>query len=72
MGCYGIHALTQIIGMKPLKVSMSANVHPEFHVDLSSTCFFIDDQNRTAEISASMELPFIDRYEIIGPKGSTS
>ena len=70
VGCYGIHAITQIIGMKPNKVSMTGHIHPEFNVDLSSTCVFIDEQNRTAEVSASMELPFIDRYEIIGSQGS--
>ncbi|GAA0318389.1 Gfo/Idh/MocA family oxidoreductase [Oceanobacillus oncorhynchi subsp. oncorhynchi] len=70
VGCYGVHAVTQIFGMKPIKVSMSGNIHPDYHVDLTSTTVFIDEQHRTAEVSASMELPFIDRYEAIGPKGS--
>lgn len=70
VGCYGIHAITQIVGMKPVKLSMSGYIHPEYNVDLTSSCFMIDGQGRTAEVSASMELPFIDRYEIIGQKGS--
>ena len=70
VGCYGMHAVTQIIGFKPVKISMTGKVHPEFGVDTLSTCVLIDDQLRTAEVSASMELPFINRYEVIGPKGS--
>lgn len=70
VGCYGMHAITQIVGMKPVKLSMSSYIHPEYTVDLTSSCFLIDSQGRTATISASMELPFIDRYEIIGKKGS--
>jgi D-xylose 1-dehydrogenase (NADP+, D-xylono-1,5-lactone-forming) len=70
VGCYGFHAVSQIVGFKPVKISMSGKVHPEFGVDTTSTCILIDEQNRTAEVSASMELPFINRYEIIGSKGS--
>lgn len=69
VGCYGLHAVTQIVGFKPSKISMSGKVPPEFGVDTSSTCVMIDNQNRTAEVSASMELPFTNRYEVFGPKG---
>ncbi|RJS63139.1 Gfo/Idh/MocA family protein [Priestia filamentosa] len=70
VGCYGVHAMSQIIGMKPIKVTMGGNFHPKYQVDTTSTCIFTDEKGRTAEVTASMELPFIDRYEIIGPKGS--
>ncbi|MFH7820075.1 Gfo/Idh/MocA family protein [Neobacillus thermocopriae] len=70
VGCYGFHAITQLIGFKPMKLSMIGKVHPDFGVDTTSTCVLIDDQLRTAEITASMELPFINRYEIIGSKGT--
>lgn len=70
VGCYGIHAMSQIIGMKPTKVTMAGKIHPEYKVDTLSTCVFTDDKGRTAEITASVELPFINRYEIIGPKGT--
>ncbi|WP_100331170.1 Gfo/Idh/MocA family protein [Bacillus xiapuensis] len=70
VGCYGMHAVTQLIGMKPVKVSMSGSLHPNHPIDMTSHCFLVDDQGRTAEVTASMELPFIDRFEIIGPKGS--
>ncbi|MGI8386387.1 Gfo/Idh/MocA family protein [Robertmurraya sp. P23] len=69
VGCYGLHAVTQIVGFKPSKISMSGKVPLEFGVDTTSTCVMIDDQNRTAEVTASMELPFTNRYEIYGPKG---
>jgi len=70
VGCYGVHAISQIIGMQPTKVTMGGRVHPEYKVDTTSTCIFTDDKGRTAEVTASMELPFINRYEIIGPKGT--
>jgi D-xylose 1-dehydrogenase (NADP+, D-xylono-1,5-lactone-forming) len=70
VGCYGMHAITQIVGMKPVKLSMTGHIHPEYDVDISSTCVLIDQHNRTAEISSSMELPFIDYYEIFGPEGT--
>lgn len=70
VGCYCLHAVTQIVGFKPARISMSGKIHPNNGVDTTSTCVLIDKHNRIAEVSASMELPFINRYEIIGPKGS--
>ncbi|MCM3707192.1 MULTISPECIES: Gfo/Idh/MocA family protein [Cytobacillus] len=70
VGCYGVHAVTQMIGFKPVRLSMTGKVHPEKGVDTTSSCILFDQENRMAEVSASMELPFIDRYEIIGTKGS--
>ncbi len=70
VGCYGLHAVTQIIGFKPVQLSMTGKVHPEKGVDTTSACVLIDQENRLAEVSASMELPFINSYEIIGAKGS--
>jgi D-xylose 1-dehydrogenase (NADP+, D-xylono-1,5-lactone-forming) len=70
VGCYGIHVMSQIIGMKPVKVTMTGKIHPTYKVDTLSTCVFIDEKGRTAEVTASVELPFINRYEVIGPKGT--
>ncbi|GAA3333381.1 hypothetical protein GCM10020331_097200 [Ectobacillus funiculus] len=64
VGCYGVHAMSQIIGMKPTTVTMGGKLHPEYKVDMLSTCIFTDDKGRTAEITSSMNLPFNDRYEI--------
>ncbi|MFB9762508.1 Gfo/Idh/MocA family protein [Ectobacillus funiculus] len=70
VGCYGVHAMSQIIGMKPTTVTMGGKLHPEYKVDMLSTCIFTDDKGRTAEITSSMNLPFNDRYEIFGTKGT--
>lgn len=70
VGCYGIHALTQLIGFKPAFLSMTGKIHPHYGIDTTSTCIMIDENQRTAEVTASMELPFINRYELIGEKGS--
>lgn len=70
VGCYGLHAVTQIIGFKPTKLLMNGKVHSKHNVDTTSVCILIDEQQRIAEVTASMELPFINHYEIIGPQGS--
>ena len=70
VGCYGIHAVTQIVGMQPTHISMIGKVDPEHQVDTTSVCFLQDDSNRCAEVSASFEGSFIDRYEIFGEKGA--
>ncbi|MEI3612910.1 Gfo/Idh/MocA family protein [Pseudogracilibacillus sp. SO30301A] len=70
VGCYGVHALTQIIGMKPTQVSMVGKVDNKHNVDTTSVCFFTDENNRSAEVSSSFEGSFLDRYEIFGEKGA--
>ncbi|MDN4073891.1 Gfo/Idh/MocA family protein [Fictibacillus terranigra] len=70
VGCYGIHAVTQIVGFRPANLSMTARIPSKYGVDITSTCVMADENGRTAEIFASMEMPFINRYEIIGSKGS--
>lgn len=70
VGCYGLHAVTQMIGFKPVQLSMVGNVNQEYGVDMTSTCVMIDSLNRTAVVTASMELPFSNGYEIMGIKGS--
>jgi D-xylose 1-dehydrogenase (NADP+, D-xylono-1,5-lactone-forming) len=72
VGCYGVHAMSQLIGMKPVKVTMAGKIHSEYKVDTLSTCIYTDIQGRTAEITASMELPMINRYEIFGSTGTIS
>ncbi|MDT8860129.1 Gfo/Idh/MocA family oxidoreductase [Alkalihalobacillus sp. MEB130] len=69
VGCYGVHAMAHIFGMKPTSVSMVAKKHPEWNVDSLSTSVFIDEQGRTASITSSLELAFINYYEIVGSKG---
>jgi predicted dehydrogenase len=70
VGCYGVHTITQIIGMKPSKVAMHAKLHPVHEVDMTSSCVLMDENGIVAEITASMELPFIDYYHIIGTEGT--
>lgn len=70
VGCYGIHALTQVIGMKPTKVTMVGKIDRKHQVDTTSVCFFRDSNDRVAEVSASFEGSFLDRYEIFGEKGA--
>ena len=70
IGCYGIHAVTQVVEMKPVHVSTIGKTSDKHHVDLTSVSLFTDEQKRTAEVSASFEGSFTDRYEIFGEKGT--
>lgn len=70
VGCYGLHAVTQLLGFKPVEISMSGRVPEEYGVDITSVCILKDKEQRIAEVTASMEMPFLNRYEIIGTKGS--
>lgn len=51
---------------------MIGKVDPEHQVDTTSVCFLQDDNNRCAEVSASFEGSFLDRYEILGKKARLS
>lgn len=70
VGCYGMHAVTQVVAMKPNQVVMVGKVPQQHGVDTTSVAFFTDDKNRTAEVSASFEASFTDRYEVFGEKGT--
>lgn len=70
VGCYGLHAVTQLLDFKPAHYKMIAKVDEDKNVDLTSTCLLLDAQGRTAEVSASFEMPFENRYEIFGTKGT--
>lgn len=70
VGCYGLHAVTQLLAFEPVELSMSGNVLEQFGVDITSVCVLKDAEQRIAEVTASMEMPFLNRYEIIGTKGS--
>lgn len=70
IGCYGIHAVTQVVRMKPVNVSTIGKVSDKYSVDITSVNFFMDDEKRTAEVSSSFEGSFTDRYEIFGEKGT--
>src|SRR5690625_3531544 len=68
--CYRIHAVIQVVEMKPVHVSTIGKTSDKHHVDLTSVSLFMDEQKRTAEVSASFEGSFTDRYEIFGEKGT--
>jgi len=70
IGCYGVHVITQIAGMKPVQVSAIGKISEDHDVDMTSISFFTDSEQRTAEVSASFEGSLTDRYEIFGEKGT--
>lgn len=70
VGCYGVHAVTQIAGIKPKEVTMVGKLHEQKGVDTTSVCFFNDAKGCTAEVTSSFEASFTNRYEIFGEKGA--
>lgn len=70
VGCYCMHAITQLIGFKPVAISMVSNTLSETTVDRTSSCTMINAEGNIAKFTCSMEMPFLDYYEIIGKKGS--
>ncbi|MFJ7406973.1 MULTISPECIES: Gfo/Idh/MocA family protein [unclassified Lysinibacillus] len=70
VGCYCLHAITQLIGFKPVAISMVSNTLSSTTVDRTSTCTMIDAAGIISTFTCSMEMPYLDYYEIIGTKGS--
>lgn len=70
VGCYCMHAITQLIGFKPAAISMVSNTLSTSAVDTTSTCTMIDAAGKIATFTCSMEMPFLDYYEIIGTSGT--
>lgn len=70
VGCYSLHAITQILDFKPVAISMVSNTLAEEGVDRTSHCTLVDVDGRTATFTCSLEMPFANYYEIIGEKGS--
>ena len=70
VGCYCMHAITQIIDFKPIAISMVSNTLSATAVDRTSTCTMINEAGIISTFTCSMEMPFLDYYEIIGTKGS--
>ncbi|EFI66575.1 Gfo/Idh/MocA family oxidoreductase [Lysinibacillus capsici] len=69
VGCYCMHAITQLIGFKPAVISMVSNTLSETDVDRTSVCTMFDKHGKMATFTCSMEMPFLDYYEIIGEQG---
>src|SRR5699024_12163666 len=66
VGCYSLHAITQIIGFKPVAISMVSNTLADEGVDRTSLCTLFDREGRMATFTCSLEMPFANYYEIIG------
>src|SRR5699024_9967444 len=69
VGCYSLHAITQIIGCKPVRISMIRKTLDERGVDRTTQSREIDPNRKTATRTCSLELRFNNIYEIIGEQG---
>lgn len=68
VGCYCMHAITQIVGFKPVKIQYLQTEGEQ--VDLTGVCTMINADQQLASFVCSMNMPFYDMYEVIGTKGS--
>ncbi|RKL67963.1 oxidoreductase [Salipaludibacillus neizhouensis] len=69
VGCYCVHASRFIFEEEPVQVFGHANHHPEKKVDLSTTGI-LTFENKQAVIDCSFEQANVNRYEVVGTKGS--
>ncbi|PKC51932.1 oxidoreductase, partial [Rhizophagus irregularis] len=67
VGCYCMHAITQIIGYKPKRIFMTSP--QEKGVDETSHIIMYDENNTLASFTCSMRMPFENYYLVYGTKG---
>lgn len=67
VGCYCMHAITQLVGYKPKRIFMTSP--QEKSVDETSHIIMYDESNTLASFTCSMRMPFENYYMVYGTKG---
>ncbi|TLS38478.1 Gfo/Idh/MocA family protein [Pseudalkalibacillus caeni] len=70
VGCYCIHSSRMILGSEPVKVYVTGDVPQDVGVDVSANAIMKMGNGVVASFDSSFELPMIDKYEVVGTKGS--
>ncbi len=69
VGCYGIHAIRNILGAEPIEVQVQANIHSDYQVDTSAFGYMKMDNGVHANFDCSFDMGFRAEYEVIGTTG---
>ncbi|OLS40030.1 Gfo/Idh/MocA family protein [Bacillus sp. MRMR6] len=69
VGCYGIHAIRNILGSEPVTVETFAELDPQTGIDVSSIVYMKLENGVNCVVDCSFEMAFRHDYEIVGTKG---
>lgn len=69
VGCYGIHAIRNVLQVEPTEVHIHADIDPKFHVDKSAFGYMKLQNGVHAYFDCSFDMTNRAEYEIIGTKG---
>jgi D-xylose 1-dehydrogenase (NADP+, D-xylono-1,5-lactone-forming) len=69
VGCYGIHAIRNILGSEPTTVETFAELDPQTGIDVSSIVYMKLENGINCVVDCSFDMAFRHEYEIVGTKG---
>lgn len=69
VGCYGIHAIRNVLQSEPAEVQARAEIDPKYQVDTTAYGYMKMENGITASFDCSFDMTFRAEYEIIGTKG---
>ncbi|MED4204740.1 Gfo/Idh/MocA family oxidoreductase [Neobacillus mesonae] len=69
VGCYGIHAIRNLLKSEPEEIKVIANIDPQSGVDLSAVVYMKLENGLNAVFDCGMDMAFRHEYEIVGTKG---
>jgi len=69
VGCYGIHAIRNILKSEPTEIQVFAKKDDLSGVDMSSIIYMTLENGIPALVDCSFEMAFRNEYEIVGTKG---
>lgn len=69
IGCYGIHAIRNVLQVEPTELQIHADVDRQYLVDKSAFGYMKLENGINASLDCSFDMTFRNEYEIIGTKG---
>ncbi|KKK38058.1 oxidoreductase [Mesobacillus campisalis] len=69
VGCYGIHAIRNVLQSEPSEVDVKAEIDPDYGVDLSAFGYMKMQNGVHAYFDSSFDMAHRAEYEVIGTKG---
>jgi D-xylose 1-dehydrogenase (NADP+, D-xylono-1,5-lactone-forming) len=69
VGCYGIHAIRNILRAEPVEVHVHAKIDPNYQVDTSAFGYMKMDNGVHTHFDCSFDMVFRAEYEITGTEG---
>lgn len=70
VGCYAVSASRLVFGAEPVSAFARENIHPHFHVDVSTHMLFEFPGNRFAHCDCAFDSHFQSRLLVVGERGT--